>query len=305
MEELEELEVIEELEVRENETENNILKVFVYNTKGEKIKEEQYAHFIEIYDYVLEHNSESPDDPYNIYPGTSFPPKGYKWSNDVGDWVEINLFEKWQRGEVEIPTDCKIVNNFMVRKSLSDLYEEGKIELSSDKKIDKELNMIVQKSEQEMIDEGILDWELIYNRLYNDFKIKLDHYLDMYYFKYPKNILSAFKEKADLAKRWANLTYEQRKIEKSFDFMNFQLIISEFKNKDVYLTLEQVEDQLDELCNKIIKKNTEIETKVGSMANLFDQLNEEIKNIKEKKNYLLLANFVHSIDNRILKWIKS
>lgn len=305
MEELETLETIEEVEVNENETQNNVLKVFVYNTKGEKIKEEQYAYFIEIYDYVLDHNSEFPDDPYNIYPGTNFPPKGYKWSNDVGDWIEINLFEKWQRGEIEIPNDCKIVNNFIVRKSLTDLYEEGLLQISPDKKIDKELNLIVQKSEQEMIDEGILDWELIYNRLYNDFKIKLDHYLDMYYFKYPKNILSTFREKADLAKKWINMNSEQKSIEKSFNFINFQLIISEFTNKNIYLTLEQVEDQLDELCNKIVKKNTEIEIKVGSMSNLFNRLHEEIEVLKEKKNYLLLANFVYDVDNRILKWIKS
>ena len=305
MEELEELEELEVLEVKESESKENILKVFVYNTKGEKIREEQYANFIEIYDYVLDHNSEFPDDPYNIYPGTTFPPKGYKWSNDVYDWVEINLFEKWQRGEIDIPNDCKIVNNIIVRKNLQELLEEEIIKIPLTKKIDVDLNLIVDKSEQELIDEGLLDWDLIYNRLYNDFKIKLDNYLDMYYFKYPKNILSAFKEKADLAKRWANMTVEQRAIEKSFEFINFQLIISEFTNKNIYLTLEQVEDQLDELCNKIIKKNIEIENKVGSMANLFNQLNEEIKTIKEKKNYLLLANFVHSVDNRILKWIKS
>jgi hypothetical protein len=292
-------------EVEEYQVKDNILKVFVYNTKGEKIREEFYASFVEVYDYVLEHNSEFPEDPYNIYPGTVFPPKGYKWGEDVGDWVEINLFEKWQRGEIEIPTDCKIINNFIVRKSLTDLYEDGLVTLPPDKKIDKELNIIVPKTEQEMIDEGLLDWELIYNRLYNDFKIKLDHYIDTYYFKYPKSVLSSFKEKTEMAKKWVNLSNREKELEKEANFFNFQLIISEFTNRNIYLTLEQIEDQLDELCQNIIKKNNEIESKVGSINNFFNKLYDEISLLKEKKNYLLLLEFVHSVDNKIIKWIKS
>jgi DNA-binding transcriptional regulator YhcF (GntR family) len=299
---MEELE-LEEIQVNQNE--NNVLKIYVYNTKGEKVKEEFYSLFIEVYDYVLEHNSEFPDDPYNIYPGTIFPPKGYKWNKEIGDWVELNLFEKWQKGELEIPNDCKVVNNIIVRKNLQELLEEGIIEISNTKKIDVDLNLIVDKSEQELIDEGLLDWELIYDRLYNDFKIKLDNYLDMYYFKYPKNILSHFKEKAEIAKRWVNMSVNDKKIERSFEFINFQLIISEFKSKNIFLTLDQVEDQLDELCQKIINKNTEIETKIGSIHNFFNKLYEEMKALKEKKNYLELLTYIHSVDNKIIKWIKS
>ena len=297
----------QELEIEEikESTNNEILKVFVYNTKGEKIKEEPYSFFIEVYDYVLEHNADRPEDPYNIYPGTSFPPKGYKWGNEVGDWIEINLFEKWQRGEIDIPNDCKIVNNIIVRKNLKDLYEEGLLILPSTKKIDSVLNLIVDKSEQEQIDEGILDWELIYNRLYNEFKVKLDSYLDIYYFKYPKIIINQFKEKTDIAKKWINMTIEERKREKALGFQNFTLIISEFTNKNVYLTIDQVEDQLDELCNKIVEKNKEFESKLGSINNLFNKLYDEISVLKEKKKYIELLQFVHSIDNRIIQWIKS
>ena len=299
---MEELE-LEEIQVNQNE--NNVLKIYVYDTKGEKVKEEFYSLFVEVYDYVLEHNSEFPDDPYNIYPGTVFPPKGYKWNKEIGDWVELNLFEKWRKGELEIPNDCKIVNNIIVRKNLQELLEEEIIEIPNTKKIDVDLNLIVDKSEQELIDEGLLDWELIYDRLYNEFKIKLDNYLDMYYFKYPKNILSHFKEKTEIAKKWASMSVNDKKIERSFEFINFQLIISEFKSKNIFLTLDQVEDQLDELCQKIINKNTEIETKIGSIHNFFNKLYEEMKALKEKKNYLELLTYIHSVDNKIIKWIKS
>ena len=299
---MEELE-LEEIQVNQNE--NNVLKIYVYDTKGEKVKEEFYSLFVEVYDYVLEHNSEFPDDPYNIYPGTVFPPKGYKWNKEIGDWVELNLFEKWRKGELEIPNDCKIVNNIIVRKNLQELLEEEIIEIPNTKKIDVDLNLIVDKSEQELIDEGLLDWELIYDRLYNEFKIKLDNYLDMYYFKYPKNILSHFKEKTEIAKKWVSMSVNDKKIERSFEFINFQLIISEFKSKNIFLTLDQVEDQLDELCQKIINKNTEIETKIGSIHNFFNKLYEEMKALKEKKNYLELLTYIHSVDNKIIKWIKS
>lgn len=296
---------LEVQEIQDLEVQDSVLKVFVYNTKGEKIREDVYASFIEIYDYVLEHNSQTPEDPYNIYPGTSFPPKGYKWNNEVGDWVEINLFEKWQRGEVDIPIDCKIVNNIIVRKNLTDLYEDGLIHLPPDKKINKELNIIIQKNEQEMIDEGLLDWEGVYARLYNEFKNKLDHYIDMYYFKYPKNILMILREKVEIAKKWIMLSNEDKAVEKSFNFLNFQLLISEFTNRNVYLTLDQIEDQLDELCHRLVKKNNEIENKMNNINAFFEQLYAEIEEIKEKKNYLLLMDFVYSVDNKILKWIKS
>lgn len=290
----------------EQNQKNDILKVYAYNTLGEKIKEDFYSSFLDVYDYVLEHNSENPNDPYNIYPGTAFPPKGYKWNKDVGDWVELNLFEKWQRGEIEnMPNDCKIVNNIIVRKNLKDLYDEGLLTLPRTKKIDTELNLIIDKSEQEQIDEGLIDWEYIYNRLYSEFKVKIDTYLDMYYFKYPKNILFQFKERHEMAKRWLAMSEEQRKIEKTSNFNNFTLIISEFSNKNIFLTIDQVEDQLSELCGKIVAKNNELESKLGSINYLFNQLYEEIQIIKNKKNYLELMQFVHSVDNRIINWIKS
>jgi hypothetical protein len=298
------MEELEIQEIQENNS-NDILKIFVYNTKGEKIREEFYSLFVEVYDYVLEHNAEFPDDPYNVYPGTIFPPKGYKWSNEVNDWVELNLFEKWQRGELEIPVDCKIVNDMIVRKNLKELHEDGLLSLPPDKKINIELNIIVDKSEQEMIDEGLLDWEETYKRLYHEFKIKLDYYLDIHYFKYPKNIISQFKDKTEKAKTWLNMNVEERKKEKMFNFQNFQLIISEFTNRNTYLTIDQVEDQLDELCNKIVKKNMEVERAIGEAHNFFNQLHEQMEALKNKKNYLELLNFVHSVDNKIVKWIKS
>lgn len=302
MEELE-IQEIQQEEIDQNNN-NNVLKIYIYNAKGEKVREELYSLFVEVYDYVLDHNSEHPEDPYNLYPGNSFPPKGYKWNDEIKDWVEINLFEKWKRGELEIPNDCKVVNNIIVRKNLKDLQDDGLLFLPPSKKIDYELNIIVDKSEQELIDEGLLDWELIYNRLYNDFKIKLDNYIDMYYFKYPKNIITQFKEKTRIAKIWINMSQEEKKIERSFEFINFQLIISEFTNKDTYLTLDQVEDQLDSLCRKIIHKNNEIENKIGSIHNFFNKLYEEINLLKNKKNYIELLNFVHSVDSRIVRWIK-
>lgn len=293
----------EEVEIEQNE--DQILKIYVYNTKGQKIKEELYSFFIEVYDYVLEHNSDYPDDPYNLYPGTAFPPKGYKWNDKINDWTEISVFEKWQRGELEIPTDCKIVNNFIVRKNLKDLYDEGLLKIPNTKKIDTELNLVVDKSEQELIDDGILIWDDIYKKLYNDFIIKIDHYLDMYYFKYPKNILILFKDKTELAKKWISLSKEEKEKEKSFQFVNFLLLISEFKDKNTYLTIDEVEIKLDELCEKIINKNKEIEEKLGSINFFFEKLYKEINQLKEKKNYLDLIDFVHQVDFKIIEWIKS
>ena len=56
----------------------------------------------------------------------------------------------------------------------------------------------------------------------------------MYFFKYPKSIITQFKEKTEIAKKWIAMNAEERKKEKTFNFFNFQLIISEFSNKNVY-----------------------------------------------------------------------
>ena len=82
------------------------------------------------------------------------------------------------------------------------------------------------------------------------------------------------------------------------------MLISEISNKN-YLTLEELESELTNLSNKIIEKNNEIENKLGNVNILFNSLYEEIKVLNDKRNYLELLEFVHSVDNKILKWIKS
>jgi hypothetical protein len=283
----------------------NLLKVFVYNTQGEKIKEEFYSSFLNIYDFVLNHNTSNPNDPYNIYPGTEFPPKGYKWSNDKGDWVELSLYEKYIKGQIDIPNDCVVINNIIVRKNLSILHKEGLFNILPTQKIDKELNIIVDKSKQELIDEGLMDWEEVYKYYYNEFKRKIDMHLDLYYFKYPKAISFQFADKTNVAKLWKSLTNEQRSFARTFNYQEFLLLISEFKDLNRDYTLDEIEQELDILSNKIIQKNSEIEVKLGSINNFFNSLYKEITEIKETRNFLKLFDFVASIENRISQWIKS
>ena len=288
-----------------NDDNPNLLKVFVYNTKGEKIQEDFYSSFLNIYDFVLNHNTSNPNDPYNIYPGTEFPPKGYKWSNEKGDWIELSLYEKYIKGQLDIPDDCVVINNIIVRKNLSILNKQGLFNISPTQKIDEELNIVVDKSKQELIDEGLIDWEEIYKYYYNEFKRKIDMNLDLYYFKYPKAISFQFTEKTRVAKLWKSLTYEQRQFARMFNYQEFVLLISEFKDLNRDYTLDEIERELDVLSDKIIRKNSEIESKLGSINNFFNSLYVEIETIKETRNFLKLFDFVASIENRISQWIKS
>jgi hypothetical protein len=295
---------IEQEEILEDQN-SNILKIFVYNIRGEKMKEDFYSNFLETYEFVLNHNSINPNDPYNIYPGTQFPPKGYKWSNEKVDWVELTLYEQYVSGQLEIPNDCFVIENTIVRKNITHLYKEGLFNILPTQKIDEELNIVVDKTQQELIDEGILNWEDVYNYYYNEFKKKIDQHIDLYYFKYPKSVSFQFSHKVKIAKQWKNLTSEQKSFAKTFEFNEFILLISEFKDIKRQYTLDEVEKELDLLSDKIILKNEEIDSKLGLINNFFDNLYSEISEIKKQKNFLKLFDFVASIENRISQWIKS
>ena len=289
----------------EESNDNDVLKVFVYNTKGEKIKEELYSLFVEAYDFVLNHNSKSPNDPYNIYPGTTFPPKGYKWSEKIGDWIELTKFEKWQKKEIDIPNDCFVVDNIIVRKSLSILNKEGLYKILPTQKIDEEYNIVIDKTKQELLDEGLANWEEIYQNYYKIFKKKLDDYLDVIYFKYPKSVVFQFSYKADLAVQWKNLSQEKKEEAKVLNFNQFVLLISEFKDINKNYTLDEIVIELDIISDKILQKKYEIDSKLGLVNNFFNSLNNEILAIKEEKNFLKLFDFVAGVENKISQWIKS
>lgn len=299
--------IAEEIPIEEisGDESSNLLKIFVYNTNGELIKEDFYSSFLDVYDYVLNHNTSNSGDPYNIYPGTEFPPRGYKWSKDKGDWIELSVYEKYKLGQLEIPQDCTVINNIIVRKNLSQLYKEGLYNIQPTQKIDEEFNVVVDKSQQELIDEGLLDWEEVYKYYYNEFKRKLDTHIELYYFKYPKSIIIQFSDKTRVAKQWKSLDEKQRQIARMFNYEEFGLLISEFKIKDQFYTLDDVEKGLEELSNKIIQKNLEIENKLGYINNFFNSLYDEISLIKETKNFSKLFDFVASIENKINQWIKS
>ena len=299
---------IEEIQLEEktfNDETYSFMKAYIYNTRGELIKEDFYNNFLETYDFVLNHNTSNPNDPYNIYSGTEFPPKGFKWSNEKGDWIELSLYEKYIKGQIDIPVDCTVVNNIIVRKNLTQLYKEGLYNIQPTQKIDEEFNIVVDKSKQELIDEGLLDWEEVYKYYYNEFKIKVDNYLDLYYLKYPKSIIFQFNDKARVAKLWKSLKQEDKEIYRIYNYADFSLLISEFKDTNRNYTLDEIEDELNKLSDKIITKNLEIENKLGSINYFFNSLHNEIDLIKSTKNFFTLFDFVASIESKISKWIKS
>lgn len=296
---------VEEVNVSEDAA-DDILKVFVYNSKGEKVREDLYSDFLNSYDFVLTHNSSNPDDAYNIYPGTVFPPKGYKWSQEKGDWVEINLYEKWKRGELEIPNDCFVVANSIIRKSLYARVRDGEVKLPPDQKVDEEYDVIIQKSKQELIDENLLSWEEVYNYYYYVFKKKIDDYLEVVYLKYPKIIYEQFEIKAKIAREWLELSEDTKLMHRSFEFNHFTLLISEFKNThQKEYTLEEIENELTKLSQKIVQKNNQMNERLGKINSFFDSLHAEIDALKEEKNFMKLFDFVSGIENKINQWIKS
>ena len=74
-----------------------VLKIYIYNQNGEKIKEDKYSNLIWFLNEVVDHNLVYEEDKWNIIYGFEFPPYYLKWDNEEKDWIENkgkNLLDK-------------------------------------------------------------------------------------------------------------------------------------------------------------------------------------------------------------------
>jgi hypothetical protein len=64
------------------------LKVFIYNQKGELIKEYFYSDFIYVFNEILSYNIENEEDQLNLIVDFIFPPEGLLWDNKSKNWIK-------------------------------------------------------------------------------------------------------------------------------------------------------------------------------------------------------------------------
>jgi hypothetical protein len=64
------------------------LKVFIYNQKGEKIKEYFYSDFIYAFNETLNYNIENEEDQLNLICDFVFPPEGLSWDKELKNWIK-------------------------------------------------------------------------------------------------------------------------------------------------------------------------------------------------------------------------
>jgi hypothetical protein len=64
------------------------LKIFIYNKKGEKVKEYFYSDFVYAFNEILSYNIENEDDQLNLICDFSFPPTNLLWNNELKNWTK-------------------------------------------------------------------------------------------------------------------------------------------------------------------------------------------------------------------------
>jgi hypothetical protein len=68
-----------------------LLKIFIYNKKGELIKEYLYNEAINVLNEIIDHNIEQEDDQWNAINGFEFPPMGLTWNVKDQEWKQIKI----------------------------------------------------------------------------------------------------------------------------------------------------------------------------------------------------------------------
>ena len=115
--------------------ENNVLKIFIYDSNGQKINEKDYDLIEETINEINEHNSNDIENIYNLYIGNNFPPENYQWNNSLKNWennegnslkvfVYNNNGEKIQEKEYTFFLD---VYQEIIKKNESDFFSNYQI----------------------------------------------------------------------------------------------------------------------------------------------------------------------------------
>jgi hypothetical protein len=281
-----------------NISSDNIYKIFVFDSNtGNLIKTEDYGNLIETQKEVIEYNKNNLTNRWNLHFGTEFPPKGVKFDLEIKQFINKTLAEQYADGEIQIPSDFKIVNNALVRLTKKELVEKDLLKLEYDEKID-ELDSIVKLTKKEMYDLGKITKFQVYEYFIQELNIKIENKLKNFY-NYPMQEMGTWALKKDQSVKWTSLNLEEKQtIMNDTSIVLYNLLISEANIQSLNSIDEKI-NKVDILSNKIIVKYSELEKIYGEMFNLRSSVKEELRIILEKNNintYEEMENDFNSIE---------
>lgn len=278
--------------------ENSIYKIFIFESNtGKLIRTEDYGNLIETQKEVIEYNKNNVTNRWNLHFGTEFPPKGVKFDLEIRQFINKTLSEQYEDGEIQIPSDFKIVSNTLVRLTKRELVEKGLLKLEYDEKID-ELDSIVKLTKKEMYELGKITKYQVYEYFIQELNTKIENKLKNFY-NYPMQEMGTWALKKDQSIKWTSLSVEEKQtVVNDTSIILYDLLISE-ANIQLLNSIDEKINKIDNLVNKIITKYSELEKVYGEMFNLRSSVKEQLKTILEKNDintYEEMKNIFNSIE---------
>lgn len=278
--------------------ENLIYKIFIFESNtGKLVRTEDYGNLIETQKEVIEYNKNNLNNRLNIYFGTEFPPKGVKYNLEIKQFISKTLSEQYTDGEIQIPSDFKIVDNVLVRLTKKELLEKGLLKLEYDEKVD-ELDNIVKLTKKEMYDLGKITKYQVYDYFIQELNLKIEDKLKKFY-NYPMQEMGTWELKKNQSIEWLSLSVEDKlKVISNSSIIKFDLIVSESgitSSDNETIRLEKI----DSLSNKVVIKFKELETIYGNMFALRSNTKKELEDILLLQNintYDEMDKLIRSLD---------
>lgn len=258
-------------------------KIFIFESNtGKLLRTEDYSDLLNIQKEIIDYNKNNLNNRLNIYFGTDFPPKGVKYNLEIKQFVAKTLSEQYEDGEIQIPSDMKIVNDVLIRLTKKELYDKGLLSLEYDEKID-DFDNIVKLSKKEMYDLGKITKFQVYDYFIQELNTKVENKLKNFY-NYPMQEMGTWQYKKNQSFQWINLSLEEKKIiVVNQSIILYDLLISE-TNIQLLNDIDEKINKIDTLANKIISKYSELEKIYGEMFNIRSSIKEELKKILDKND---------------------
>ena len=264
----------------ENENVIQPAKVFVYDVNtGVELESRDYVDLLDVQQEVLQHNNNNPDNRKNIYPGTEFPPVGYKFNSELKEFVKKTLQEQVDDGEKTLSPIQKILNGEIVFKTLYEQYVEGLLVVEDDEEVT-ELDpyRIVKISLRGRYEKGLENAVTIYNEFISVLNLSFHKAMEPM-INYDSFEINGWHEKKKISMEWLKVPAEDKLNDENK--VLFRLLMLESGIDDSMTDAEKIE-KVDARANKILEKAEYYDVRYGSFLNIKNTKQNELKALSEQ-----------------------
>lgn len=252
-------------------------RIFVYEANtGQLIEDQPYHEFPTIYQEMLEHNKNNPDDKWNVMAGIEFPPEFLKFDSEIKEFVQKSISEQVADGLINLSPEQKIHGEHIIPKTKKELVDEGLLTLEINQKVDEDLDQIVFKTEKEMYEEGIISNYDLYQKFLQYLAVKFDESMKPV-INYGAIEIHGWNEKRKYAQDWLDL--EEKTKDKAY--ANFSVIYFETSIEESD-TDQEVVDKITARASKILEKAQYYEEHYGKALAVREKIQANLKVIFEE-----------------------